>query len=641
MKKQTDNPISVPMSDAKKSLPAVRTVKSTGETMDLTTGVIWKKFLQFFFPIMIGLFVQQLYNTADAIIVGKYVGTDALAAVGGSACQVINVLLGFFLGIGSGATVVVSQRFGAGNDESLRKTVHTIVTFFSLTGIVLCLFGILMARTLLVFAKNPDSIMDASVAYLRIYFIGIIPAILFNVGSGILRAVGDSKRPLYYLAGCCVLNILLDILFVAVFRWGIEGAAWATVLSEAVSGVLIISTMMLTKENYRLNLKQLGIDGPSLRDILRIGIPSGIQSSMYNVSNFIVQFAVNELGVAVVAAWSAVGKFDGVFWVMSSAFGAALCAMVGQCFGAGRFRRMNDTVKTVTKISCVATIILCTLLLAFGREGMSIISDDQAVIDYSYEMLWYFVPYYLCAMINEILLSSLRGKGDSIIPTIICMISVCAIRFVWVYFVFPSWHTVMGISYCYPVTWVLSMIGLVVYYFVRGRKGRITKTPPIGKKILVLGCSGSGKSTFARELQKVRKLPLFHLDNLWWKPDRTHITRDEFDAKLSGILSKDKWIIDGDYSRTYEPRIQACDTIIFLDYSEDVCMRGIEERVGKKRSDIPWVEETLDPELIEMVQNYQTEQRPRLYELFNQYPEKQVLIFESRAAATEWLERQV
>lgn len=455
--------------DMNETLEKRRALPKRSESLDLTEGVIWKKFLQFFFPILIGLLVQQLYNTADTLIVGWFVGTDGLAAVGGSACQVINVFIGFFTGLGSGATVVVSQRFGAKDDVQLSRTVHTIITFFTAVGAVLTAAGMLLARPMLMLAKNPAEIMDMSTSYLAVYFAGTVSVLLFNVGSGVLRAVGDSKRPLYYLVICCVLNIGLDLLFVGGFGLGVAGAAWATVIAQTVSAMLVIVTMMRTNEAYRLDLKKLGIDRRALRDTLNIGIPSGIQSSMYNVSNFIVQIGVNELGVAVIAAWSAVGKIDGVFWVMSNSFGAAICAMVGQCFGAGKFERMNESVSVSMKIAVVSTLVLSVLLLAFGKFGLMIISEDQEVIAYAYEMLWYFVPFYISWIFIEILTATLRGKGDSIPPTIICVVGICLLRIVWVFFVFPNWHTVMGISMCYGVSWMVSMVFVLIYYFKIGR----------------------------------------------------------------------------------------------------------------------------------------------------------------------------
>lgn len=431
---------------------------------DLTEGTIWKKYLMFFFPILFGLLFQQLYNTADAIIVGKFVGTDALAAVGGSSTQIINLVIGFFTGLASGATVIISQYYGAKNSEQVSLSVHTIITFCLIVGIILTVLGVILAPWMLRIVKNPEDIMDLSTRYLKIYFAGALPMLLFNIGSGVLRAVGDSKRPLYFLMICCFMNIFLDILFVAVLKLGVDGAGWATVLSQTTSAILVTLSLCKTDGPHRLNLLKLKIDGYSLRDMLWVGIPAGVQSAMYSLSNLIVQTAVNGLGTAVIAAWSAVGKLDGVYWVTSNAMGAAVCGFVGQCFGARKYDRMKQSVKIAMKIAIGTTLVLAGVLLSLARPGLSIISNDPEVIDYSVEMLWYFAPFYIVWTFIEVISNTLRGVGDSLRPTVIIMLFVCVLRIIWVYFVVPGWNTVMGISMCYPVTWTVTAIVLIIYY---------------------------------------------------------------------------------------------------------------------------------------------------------------------------------
>ena len=435
---------------------------------DLTEGVIWKKLLLFFFPILFGMLLQQLYNTADAIIVGKFVGTGALAAVGGSATQIINLVIGFFTGLASGATVIVSQYYGAHDDERVSLTVHTILTFYLIVGVVLTVLGYLGTPWMLEVVKNPDEIMEPSIQYLRIYFIGALPMLIFNVGSGILRAVGDSRRPLYFLFVCCVLNILLDLLFVAVLDLGVKGAAWATVLAQTVSAMLIIANMLKTPRAHKLHPSKLRIDYYSLRDALWLGIPAGVQSSMYSLSNLIIQSAINELGKEVIAAWSACGKIDGVYWMTSNAFGAAICAFVGQCYGAKKYQRMKESVKTCMAISLSVTVVMSIVLYIFAEPAFHIISDDPLVISYSAEMLRYFAPFYFVWSFIEIISNTLRGAGDSIRPTVIIMLGVCFARILWVIFVVPRWYTVMGISVSYPVTWSITAIALIIYYTSSG-----------------------------------------------------------------------------------------------------------------------------------------------------------------------------
>lgn len=439
-------------------------MQKVGNDTDLTEGVIWKKLLRFFFPILLGLLFQQLYNTADAIIVGKIVGTDALAAVGGSATQIINLVLGFFTGLASGATVIVSQFYGAHDYERVSLTVHTILTFYFIVGAVLTVLGYFLAPWALEVVKNPKDIMALSTDYLRIYFVGTLPMLLFNVGSGILRAVGDSRRPLYFLITCCFINIGLDLLFVAVLDWGVKGAGWATVIAQAISALLVLTNMFRTDRPYKLVLSKLKIDYYSLRDALWLGIPAGLQSSMYSLSNLIIQSAVNGLGTAVVAAWSAVGKLDGIYWTFSDAFGAAICAFVGQCFGAKKFDRMKESFKVCLKIMLGTTVVISSLLMLFARPGLHIISDDPEVIDYSVEMLYYFAPFYVIWSFIEIISNTLRGAGDSLRPTVIILLGVCVVRILWVLFVVPQWNSVFGISISYGVSWTITATALILYY---------------------------------------------------------------------------------------------------------------------------------------------------------------------------------
>ena len=432
---------------------------------DLTEGVIWKKLLGFFFPILLGTLFQQLYNTVDAVIVGKFVGTLALAAVGGSAAQIINLVVGFFVGLSSGAMVIISQYYGAGDGERLSSAVHTAIAFSIVGGALLTVAGIAFAPQALRLVHNPEEIMTDSVLYLRIYFVGVIPLLLFNIGSGILRAVGDSRRPLYYLVICCILNIVLDILFVTVFHMGVAGVAWATVIALTVSALLIVLSLCLTVAPYQLRLENIRLHPAALRRMLYIGIPAGVQSAMYSLSNLIIQAAVNGLGTSVVAAWTTTGKLDGVFWSVSSSFGVAIMAFVGQAFGAGKYDRMKRSVRVCMGLALGSAAAISVLLLGLGKYCFRIFTDDALVIDYAVEMLSYFAPFYVVWIFIEVLSNTLRGAGDAIRPMIITIIGVCGLRVVWTLFVVPAWHTVMGISMCYPFTWIITALAFIIYYF--------------------------------------------------------------------------------------------------------------------------------------------------------------------------------
>ena len=434
-------------------------------TNDLTEGVLWKKLLGFFFPILFGTLFQQLYNTVDAIIVGKFVGTQALAAVGGSAALVINLVVGFFVGLASGAMVTISQYFGAREKERLSMTVHSAVAFCLIGGAALSVLGIVSAPWVLRLVRTPEDTMADAVLYLRIYFTGMIPLLLFNIGSGILRAVGDSRRPLYYLIVCCVLNIALDILFVLAFKLGVAGVGLATVIALTCSAALVLYNLCTTSEQYRVEPKKIRLHGAALGRVLYLGIPAGIQSALFAISNLIIQVPVNELGSEVVAAWTATGKFDGVFWSISNSYGVAISAFVAQSFGAGKYDRMKRSVRVCMGMALATAAVLSVTLLLIAPYGLRLFSNDPGVIADALEMLFYFVPYYVLWSFIEVLSNSLRGAGDAVRPMVITLLGVCGFRVLWILLLVPHWHTIMGISLCYPASWLVTAIVFVLYYY--------------------------------------------------------------------------------------------------------------------------------------------------------------------------------
>jgi len=439
-----------------------------------------RSLLRFFFPILFGMLFQQLYNTVDAIVVGRVVGHEALAAVGGSPAVIINLVIGVFTGLASGATVIISQYCGSKDDELLSRAVHTILTFCLFAGLALTVLGWLSSPLSLRLCKTPEDIFELSDRYLRLYYLGSVPLLLFNVASGILRAVGDSRWPLVYLGVCCALNIGLDLLLVAALDLGVEGVAWATVLSQLVGAALILLHLAQAKGPERLELRRLGIDVPSLRRILYIGIPAAVQGAMYSVSNIIIQAAINGFGTVVVAAWTAISKFDGIYWVTSNSFGAAICTFVGQCFGAAKYERMKEGVRKWMLATLGTALTLTAALLGFSRWGLLLFATEQAVIDEATRMLWYFVPFYFLWTFIEIISNTLRGAGDAIAPTIICLLGICALRVLWIWLVVPYWHTVKAVSMSYPITWFVTAAVFVIYYYksnwlprCMGRQGKV------------------------------------------------------------------------------------------------------------------------------------------------------------------------
>ncbi|SET52979.1 MATE family efflux transporter [Lacrimispora sphenoides] len=430
----------------------------------ITEGVIWKQLLLFFFPILFGTFFQQLYNTTDAIIVGRFVGKEALAAVGGPTGPLINLLIGFFIGLSSGAGVTISQFFGAGQEEEVSRAVHTAIAFSIVCGAVIMVIGIPATPYALKAMGTPDDILHYAVLFMRIYFVGVIPNLVYNMGAGILRAIGDSKRPLYFLIASCFTNIILDIIFVVYCHMGVMGAALATILSQLLSAVLVILVLIRTSGAYHLNLKAVRIDRDMLRRIIRIGFPAGLQSVMYSSSNIIIQSSVNTLGTDTIAAWTAYGKIDSVFWMIISAFGISITTFVGQNYGAGKKDRVYKGIRVCLAMSFTAAIGLSVLLYTFGNYVYLLFTTDAAVIEKGTEILRYLAPTFFTYVCIEIYSGSLRGAGDCWIPMILTSLGVCALRVIWICVAVPLRPTIETVIFSYPLTWAVTSLLFIIYF---------------------------------------------------------------------------------------------------------------------------------------------------------------------------------
>ena len=431
----------------------------------ITEGSIFGQLLLFFFPILFGTFFQQLYNTADAMVVGRFVGKQALAAVGGSTSTLINLLVGFFVGLSSGATVVISQFYGARKADKVHWAVHTSIAFSVIGGIIFMIVGLVGSPWALEAMKTPEDVMGHAVVYIRIYFLGIIVNLVYNMGAGILRAVGDSRRPLYFLIASCFTNIILDVLLVAVLGMGVAGAALATITSQLLSAVLVVLALMKTDDMYKLEWKKVRIDQRMLQRIVRIGIPAGMQSVMYNISNVIIQAGVNTLGTDNVTAWATYGKVDGLYWMMINALGISATTFVGQNFGAGRLDRVRKGAGACMVIGVVLTASVGVVLYNGGHLLVELFTTDQQVQAISMDLLHFMVPTFITYIAIEILSGTLRGVGDAWMPLIITGIGVCAVRVLWIMFVLPHYHTIIGAAFCYPLTWSLTTVAFVIYYY--------------------------------------------------------------------------------------------------------------------------------------------------------------------------------
>lgn len=429
----------------------------------ITEGVIWRQLLIFFFPILIGTFFQQLYNTVDTIIVGQCVGTQALAAVGTTG-TLINLLVGFFVGLSSGATVIISQFFGGGDRENVSKAVHTSIALALAGGVLLTVVGLLTARPALSMLGVPEDIMDGALTYINVYYCGMVACLIYNVGTGILRAIGDSRMPLYVLIACCLVNIVLDLLFVVVFHWDVFGVALATVLSQVVSAALVMVRLLCTRESYRVEIKKIRFHKGLLKNVIRIGLPAGLQSVLYSVSNLLIQASINSFGTDAIASWAAIGKIDGFIWMVMSAFGISITTFAGQNFGAGNYDRVKRGTKICLAMALGSTIALSGVILFFGGPLLRFFTKDEAVVAIGQDFFQVLAPSYFTFVFIEILSGTIRGAGEALQPMLITCFGVCGLRILWIAAVVPFHHTMQMVAMNYPVTWVVTALVFIVYY---------------------------------------------------------------------------------------------------------------------------------------------------------------------------------
>ncbi len=435
----------------------------------ITEGVIWKQILIFFFPILVGTFFQQLYNTVDAVVVGRFAGKEALSSVGGSSSQIINMVVGFFTGLSAGSTVIISQFYGARNKERMHKALHTAYAFSIAFGIVFGILGVLFTPQILEAMNTPENLMADSVLYVRIYFAGLIFILIYNIGSAILRAIGDSKRPLYYLIVCCGVNIVLDLVFVLGMQLGVLGVAVGTLISQGISAVLVTRALMYHTEDLKLELGKIRIEKDLMETMLQIGLPTGIQSCMYNLSNIIVQTALNALGVDTMAAWTAFGKIDGLFWMMNGAFGIAATTFVGQNFGAGKYDRVKKGTQECLLMSASCALLFSAVVMPSGAFLFGIFSTDASVVQIGLRMMHVISPTYFLFTFIEIYSGSLRAQGHVLVSTIMTMTGICLLRIVWTTLIVPK-GTLEQIISCYPITWLVTAVCMIVYYFYKQKR---------------------------------------------------------------------------------------------------------------------------------------------------------------------------
>ncbi len=440
----------------------------------MLTGVIWQQLLIFFVPLLAGTFFQMLYNTVDAVIVGRFVGKLALSAVGGATATLINLFVGFFVGITSGVTVIVSQYYGARQERELRKAVHTGISLAILLGIALTVIVFALAGPMLRAMDTPAETLAASEVYLRIYACGMIGNLLYNTGASILRAVGDSRRPFLYLVIGTLSNIVLDLFFIVILHMGVAGAALATILSQYASAVGAFLFLLRTDSVVRVSLGEIRLDAFFAQKILRIGIPAAFRSFMYSFSNVLIQTSINGFGTDTVAAWTVWGKVDAIFWMIINSLGIATTTVVGQNYGAGRKDRVRKCTRQAMLITVLFDVVLCAVILLGRNFFVRIFTDDPDVIRQSVAIAEFMTPIFITYIAIEIFSGVLQGMGDALIPTIITILGVCLIRIAWIYTMVPVHHSMNTVMASYPISWTISSLAFFLYYewFVRRHRIR-------------------------------------------------------------------------------------------------------------------------------------------------------------------------
>lgn len=430
----------------------------------ITEGNILKALLKFFFPILLGTFFQQLYNTVDAIVVGQFAGKEALASVGGSSAVFVQLVVGFFMGIAGGGGIVISQSYGAKDSETLNKTVQTSILISIAGGVLMTAIGIFFAKPILAITKCPEEVLDSSRLYLVIFFSGLIPMFVYNMSAGIMRGTGDSKTPLVILIIGCFSNIFLDLLFVVILKSGITGVAIATVLCQIESAVISLFILGHKKETFYFNLLKMKLDTCILSRILKIGIPSGLQGSLYVISNLIIQTNINYFGTNAIAGWAIYGKIDVIFWMTTATFGIALTTFSGQNYGAQQYGRIKKATWLTLGLSLLSTAVIVFSFMNWSEKIYLLFTKDNEVLEKGITMVRYLAPFYFAYISIEILSGTVRGAGKSFVPTVITVFGVCALRLMWLFIAVPANQTIKTVLFSYPLTWTVTSIAFWIYF---------------------------------------------------------------------------------------------------------------------------------------------------------------------------------
>ena len=454
-------------------------VKAAGSyKIDMCEGPILPKMLRFALPLMASSLLQLLFNAADIIVVGQFCGDASMAAVGSNG-SMVNLLTNFFIGLSVGTNVLAARYFGANNHDELSKTVHTSILISLISGVFLTFVGLFAAGKMLVLMQTPESVLGLAEIYLRIYFLGMTATTVYNFGSALLRAIGDTKRPLYYLIIAGILNVILNLIFVIVFNLDVAGVGIATVISQIVSAVLVVRCLMRETGGIQLILKELRIDRTKLFQIIRIGLPAGIQGTLFSLSNVVIQSSINLFGENVVAGNAAAANLEGFVYVAMNAFYQAVISFASQNFGKRDYKRINKSLLIGLACVTVTGLVLGLALTYFGNELMWIYTDSEIVVQAGLVRFKYVAAIYFLCGIMDCLVGGLRGIGYSFAPMVVSLLGACVLRLVWIATVFniPEFHVIETVYISYPISWaVTALVHAVCFVFLLKRVKR--KYPP-------------------------------------------------------------------------------------------------------------------------------------------------------------------
>ncbi|MCF2555103.1 MATE family efflux transporter [Faecalicatena contorta] len=428
----------------------------------MTEGPIWKKILYFSIPLILGNLFQQMYNTVDSIIVGNYIGSEALAAVGSSG-SIINLLIGFCVGASAGAGVVISQYYGAQNKEGVRKAVHTTIAISIVAGLIMTVAGVLLVPVILRMMGTPAEVFKQAVIYLQVYFGGIFFSVIYNMSAGILNAVGNSRRSLLYLIIAAVSNIFLDLLFVVVLRMGIIGAALATDVSQFISCIFILAFLIRSKEVYRLKIREIRFYDNLLFRILKIGLPTGLQNIVISISNVIVQSSVNSFGAVAMAGFAAYIKIDGFNILPVLSFSMAATTFTGQNIGAGKYDRVKKGMYVSVTMGIIYTILTGILLLMFAPQVIGVFTTRSEVVEYGVYIMKFFCPFYWMLGFLHVMAGTIRGTGKTMQAMAVFLFSLCLFRIAWIWTALRITRKLFGVMSAYPTSWFVGALIIFVY----------------------------------------------------------------------------------------------------------------------------------------------------------------------------------